>query len=262
MKTISLLIFMFVLTNICSFSQSLTGSEKYKQMVKERQERERKWLSEMNDVSADFPKNVVVLEYWPSCLKGIHYYYPNGKYVFQHLHGTPTEIGTWTRDGNKIMISITQEIGMRNFGTPLNVDELGGRDDCPKEIYEISFKYEHYVSRQSEFVLGDYFHADRYIDTTKKACDFEYEEQVVDGDYKIASCRLLTANDIDHLNKSELRLMRNEIFARYGYLFKDIKLQAHFSKMHWYIPIGKDVNKYLTQLEKDNIELIQEFEKK
>jgi hypothetical protein len=262
MKTISSLLLMFIFSGTIILAQSLPASRSYSDILKERQERERKWLEEMNNVSQDFPKNVVVLDYYPSCLKGIHYYYPDGTYVFQYLHGTPTEIGKWSRNGNKISISIHTEVGERNFGEPMPIEGYSFRDDCPEEIYSIFFKYEKYVSSESGYVLGDYFHTDRFIDTTMKACDFDYKRLFVDGDYKMASCKALTSEDIDHFENAELRLMRNEIFARYGYIFNDIKLQAYFSKKDWYKPRGKDVNKYLTQLEKDNIKLIQELENK
>lgn len=244
-------------------AQRLTPSQVYERERKERQERKRLWLEEMNNVSDDFPKDIVVRDYWPSCLKGFHYFYPNGTYVFQYKDGTPLiEIGTWTRNDDKIIIDITTEAGMRNFGPPLNEDELISRDDCPEAYYAVSFKYEKYVKKQIEIILGDYFYSERYIDTTLIASDFMYEDYLLGGKYKVASCRKLINSDLEQLDKSELRLMRNEIFARYGYIFNDIKLQAYFSKHDWYKPRGKDVNKYLTQIEKDNIALIQEFEKK
>lgn len=40
-----------------------------------------------------------------------------------------------------------------------------------------------------------------------------------------SSTRLLTAADLNGLSKNELRLARNEIFARYGRRFKDQELQ-------------------------------------
>ena len=263
MRTLFASMVILIISNSIVFSQLLTPSQQYEQRIKERQERERRWLEQMNNVSDSFPRDIVVLDYWPSCLKGIHYYYPDGTYAFQYKDGTPTiEIGKWTREGDKIVINLTTEVGMRNFGTPLNIDELGGRDDCPEEIYAVSFKYEKYVKQQSEFILGNYFHSDRFIDTTMRATDFNLAEHFVDGKYKVASCRKINNSDLEQLDKSELRLMRNEIFARYGYIFNDIKLQAYFSKQDWYKPRGRDVDKYLTQLEKDNIKLIQEFEKK
>lgn len=38
------------------------------------------------------------------------------------------------------------------------------------------------------------------------------------------------------LTKSELKFLRNEIFARYGYIFKSKDLMEYFAKLSWYEP--------------------------
>ena len=60
---------------------------------------------------------------------------------------------------------------------------------------------------------------------------------------------------------SELRLMRNEIFARYGYIFKSEDLARHFSNKKWYQPTESNVDAMLTPTDKKNIERILQFEK-
>ncbi len=54
--------------------------------------------------------------------------------------------------------------------------------------------------------------------------------------------------------------MRNEIFARHGYIFKRSDLYNHFAKKPWYNPQHNDVSHLLTQVEKENIRLIKAFE--
>lgn len=46
--------------------------------------------------------------------------------------------------------------------------------------------------------------------------------------------RLLTEADLHFLTKNELRLARNEIFARHGRLFEDKYLQDYFDAQEWY----------------------------
>jgi hypothetical protein len=46
--------------------------------------------------------------------------------------------------------------------------------------------------------------------------------------------RLLTPADVSRLSRAELRIARNEIYARKGRLFKSADLQQHFSRMPWY----------------------------
>jgi len=88
-------------------------------------------------------------------------------------------------------------------------------------------------------------------------------ELFVDGQFPQASLRLLNAAELEKKKKNDLQLMRNEIYARYGYIFKaGGAMQAHFSKQEWYQPQYADVNKFLTELERANLQLIQLAESK
>ncbi|MBN8590032.1 MAG: YARHG domain-containing protein [Rhodothermia bacterium] len=80
------------------------------------------------------------------------------------------------------------------------------------------------------------------------------------GKYQEASERVLANSDILKLNKYELKIMRNEIYARYGYIFKTADMKAYFESQSWYTPRYNDVTSFLTETEKRNIELIQRYE--
>lgn len=80
------------------------------------------------------------------------------------------------------------------------------------------------------------------------------------GQYMHASKRMLSADDLDGMTKQELKIMRNEIFARYGYKFKTPDMQEHFASQSWYQPTVTDVSRRLTPIEKKNIEFIKSFE--
>jgi len=75
-----------------------------------------------------------------------------------------------------------------------------------------------------------------------------------------ASERLLTSSDVENLNSWELKIMRNEIFAAYGYIFKTEEMKNYFAYQKWYEPRYNDVNDMLTGTEKKNIELIKRYE--
>ena len=60
----------------------------------------------------------------------------------------------------------------------------------------------------------------------------------------------------DHLSIEDLDIMRNEIFAEYGYKFKTEKWQKYFSEQSWYTPMYDDVNDKLTEIDKANVKLI------
>jgi len=58
----------------------------------------------------------------------------------------------------------------------------------------------------------------------------------------------------------ELRIIRNEFFARKGYVFKSEDLNKHFEDKKWYVP-KENVELNFTETEKGTIKLIQEIEK-
>lgn len=72
--------------------------------------------------------------------------------------------------------------------------------------------------------------------------------------------KILTESDLLNKNPKELRLLRNEIFARYGYIFKSKDLQEYFKQKEWYKPTYKNVESLLTETDKTNIQLILKIE--
>lgn len=77
------------------------------------------------------------------------------------------------------------------------------------------------------------------------------------GDYTQASQRILTHEELKQFSKKELQIMRNEIFARYGYIFKSGgQMEEYFSNKEWFSPDYEDVSNFITELEKENIEKI------
>lgn len=87
-------------------------------------------------------------------------------------------------------------------------------------------------------------------------------ERHVDGRFPQASIRLLAQKDLSSLSAMELKIMRNEIFARYGYRFRaGGEMETYFKQQKWYDAQYDDVNDFLTGIEKANIQLIREMEK-
>lgn len=69
----------------------------------------------------------------------------------------------------------------------------------------------------------------------------------------------LTESDLTLLSKSKLRIARNEIYARHGYIFNSADLNRYFSKMSWYIPLYDAAHfddSVFNPYEKANIDLI------
>lgn len=83
------------------------------------------------------------------------------------------------------------------------------------------------------------------------------------GSYPIASTRILTESDLEEYNSEQLKIMRNEIFARYGQTFeKNGQMDKHFKEQKWYRKKYDKVDQWLTKIELINIETIKSVEKK
>lgn len=78
------------------------------------------------------------------------------------------------------------------------------------------------------------------------------------GLYPFTSQRKVTYDDIAYLSSSELRIMRNEIYARHGYIFKSKDLRNYFLSQGWYEPMTYDV--VLSAIEQYNVNFIKQYE--
>ena len=82
---------------------------------------------------------------------------------------------------------------------------------------------------------------------------------VLEGDYyHITGSRELTEEDIEGKTSHELRIMRNEIYARHGYIFKDPTLRDYFMRKTWYKPTTISVT--FNDIEQYNVRFIQQYE--
>jgi len=80
------------------------------------------------------------------------------------------------------------------------------------------------------------------------------------GLFPEGSERRLTHYDLVDLSSRDLKIMRNEIFARHGYIFKTRDMIDYFSGQSWYQPVNSDVGSLLSGIEKENVNLIQAYE--
>ena len=86
------------------------------------------------------------------------------------------------------------------------------------------------------------------------------------GTFPLVSVEVMTISELrEYAGKplrSNLQVMRNEIYARHGYIFKaGGEMDRYFSKQDWYRPQYDDVTSKFTEIERINIALIQALEK-
>ena len=72
---------------------------------------------------------------------------------------------------------------------------------------------------------------------------------------------LLNRDDFQKLSFGQLRVVRNTIFAQYGYPFKSFDLQQHFAKFSWYRRGGRSLAlSRLNATDRENIEMLKAME--
>lgn len=94
-------------------------------------------------------------------------------------------------------------------------------------------------------------------------------EEYIDSEYyatteklfeKNASNEELTSDFVSNLSKADIFILRNSIFARHGFAFRDKQLRMYFEQFDWYMPVFGDVKDELTEIEKKNIDLLLRYE--
>lgn len=90
-----------------------------------------------------------------------------------------------------------------------------------------------------------------------------YDNNAIDEseyEYEYLREREITYDDVEGKSAEELRLMRNYIFARRGYIFESEDLKEYFEQFSWYVPLYYDVTPRLSDIEKYNVNFIKEWE--
>jgi hypothetical protein len=82
------------------------------------------------------------------------------------------------------------------------------------------------------------------------------------GDMELFEDKLIADNMLRGLSLHELRLLRNEIYARHGRIFKTMWIQQYFSGQPWYDPKEDFKDEEISGSDKTNIETIVKYENK
>lgn len=143
--------------------------------------------------------------------------------------------------------------------------------DIKKRKY--SLKKKEYIYNPNQ-MLSD--NADIFIDWEnfkKEIISFEDEDEIGSWEqyefamstnkiYEInASNSKLKKEDVENLSKGDLKIIRNTIYARHGYSFKNRPMRVFFDAQDWYIPVSANIKSNFTEIEKANIDLLLKYEK-
>lgn len=81
---------------------------------------------------------------------------------------------------------------------------------------------------------SDSYEWDQEYDDTEELEEDDWYEADTDYIFPYSDVEKLTKADLEGLTAEELRLGRNEIYARHGRIFDDQELQAYFNGKSWY----------------------------
>ena len=97
------------------------------------------------------------------------------------------------------------------------------------------------------------------IDTIRRQ---QRKVAIAPGDMELFENKLIAEPMLRGLSLHELRLLRNEIYARHGRVFKTLWLQQYFGGQAWYDPNEDFKDEEVTGVDKTNVETIVAYENK
>lgn len=75
-----------------------------------------------------------------------------------------------------------------------------------------------------------------------------------------SSDEMIDPQTLISMDPEALKIARNEIYARHGWVFNDVDLQLYFNQQWWYVPLYNNESITLNDIETMNIELITQVE--
>lgn len=88
-----------------------------------------------------------------------------------------------------------------------------------------------------------------------------YENSSVDGYLWPTDTAYISYSDLSHYSKKQVEAIRNEIYARHGYVFKTDEWSSYFNQRSWYRPNPNYSDSWLSSIEKSNVDVIVQYEK-
>jgi hypothetical protein len=113
---------------------------------------------------------------------------------------------------------------------------------------------------QKEIIVVRETPAETKPEPTQPPVETPPETRGTPGRFPQASQRNLSGGDLAELNCGDLKIMRNEIFARHGFIFKTPDMAGYFSRQSWYRGTSRDVTARLSATERGNIAVIKSYE--
>ncbi len=168
--------------------------------------------------------------------------------------------GTWTQSGDKINMKFTKEYAGIGEGAPhYPVGSVNTYDVYKATSKTINETQTNVWGKNPTVTDPDGCEVVKKHDLTNPDFRSNWIGKGFVGKYPQVSQKLLTAAELKKYSKAELKIMRNEVFARYGYIFKSEDMKNYFGKQD-YRGYMSDVTAFLSDIEIKNVDLIKKAE--
>ena len=126
---------------------------------------------------------------------------------------------------------------------------------------------QHYFEERYWYNANDKYDAKKLSATERKNLEMlagaqkrQRKVALLPGDMELFENRTITESMLQGLSLHELRLLRNEVYARHGRSFRAEWLQQYFYAQPWYTPDENFKDEQLSGSDKENVETIVRFE--
>jgi hypothetical protein len=171
----------------------------------------------------------------------------DGKFFLNIKTGETDLIGNWNANNKQSVPIYRRKLKLTKKFFKYNSEN--SLEDSYVDYYKMGkVKYDDDVEDSLGNITKETYEEDSYFTTTDTVTKLNPSTQIFKKEL------------VENLTKGDIYILRNLIFARHGFTFKDKKLRSYFDKHSWYMPIYSDVKKDLTVIEKNNIDLLLRYE--
>lgn len=211
------------------------------------------------------------INYRPDIIFNIGEMLKNDKNIDEHLK--ILELVLEPKDLNKIASDAYVEKAEKSFENENLEETISYLNSAVKYNFDVTrFKYydkidslDEMMKNQDELLVKNEENITQETEETQETEKTEEIKEVKnDKEYFIqdSNVRYLTEEELSQYTKEELPFIRNEIFARHGYIFSNEKYSSYFESKDWYTPNPdfKGNPDELNNIEYQNIKLIKSME--
>lgn len=167
--------------------------------------------------------------------------------------------GKWQIMGKNVVMTFSKSIRGKGIGKVIMAASVNVYNDYKLGVYATNERDSIPLSTFADSPSDD---CTSVATHTHKTADLLWHQRSFVGKYPFTTTRYLQTEEVKKMTINDLQIMRNEIYARHGYIFKVEKWKKYFTKIKGYTPQFEDVTLLLNDFELKNIALLQTFEKK